>query len=50
MCLTVPCRHEKYIFRQESFYLQCILNDTNEQDTTFLDCKTQTHDEKRSST
>ena len=29
----------KYIFTQKSFYLQGILNDTNEQDTTFLDCK-----------
>ena len=30
---------EKYIFTQESFYLQSILNDINEQDTSFLDCK-----------
>ena len=31
---------EKYkIFAQESFYLQGILNDINEQDTSFLDCK-----------
>ena len=29
----------KYIFAQESFYLQSILNDINEQDTSFLDCK-----------
>ena len=29
----------KYIFAQESFYLQGILDDINEQDTTFLDCK-----------
>ena len=29
----------KYIFAQESFYLQCILKDINEQDTSFLDCK-----------
>ena len=30
----------KYIFAQESFYLQgTILNDINEQDTSFLDCK-----------
>ena len=28
-----------YIFAQESFYLQGIINDTNEQDTSFLDCK-----------
>ena len=29
----------KYIVAQESFYLQGILNDINEQDTSFLDCK-----------
>ena len=29
----------KYIFAQESFYLQGIFNDINEQDTSFLDCK-----------
>ena len=29
----------KYIFAQERFYLHCILNDINEQDTSFLDCK-----------
>ena len=29
----------KYIFAQESFYLQDILGDINEQDTAFLDCK-----------
>ena len=29
----------KRIFAQESFYLQGILDDTNEQDTSFLDCK-----------
>ena len=29
----------KYIFIQESFYLQGILDETNEQDTSFLDCK-----------
>ena len=29
----------KYIFAQESFYLQGILDDINEQDTSFLDCK-----------
>ena len=28
----------KYIFTQESFYLQGILNDINEQDTSVLDC------------
>ena len=30
---------EKYIFAQEIFYLQGILDDINEQDTSFLDCK-----------
>ena len=29
----------KYIFAQESLYLQGILDDINEQDTSFLDCK-----------
>ena len=29
----------KYIFAQESFYLQAVLDDTNEQGTSFLDCK-----------
>ena len=29
----------KNIFTQESFYVQGILKDTNEQDTSFLDCK-----------
>ena len=29
----------KYIFAQESFYLQCILDDISEQDTSFLDCQ-----------
>ena len=29
----------KYIFAQESLYLQAILNGINEQDTSFLDCK-----------
>ena len=29
----------KYIFAQESFYLQGIINDINEQDTSFCDCK-----------
>ena len=28
-----------HIFAQESFYLQGILNDINEQDTSFLDCQ-----------
>ena len=39
LCLIVPGRHGKYIFTQESFYLQGMLNDINEQDTYFLDCK-----------
>ena len=30
---------KKYIFARESFYLQGILDDINEQDTSFLDCK-----------
>ena len=30
---------KQYIFTQEHFYLQGILNDINEQDTSFLDCK-----------
>ena len=30
---------KKYIFAQESFYLQGILDDINEQDTSFLDGK-----------
>ena len=29
----------KYFVAQENFYLQGILNDINEQDTSFLDCK-----------
>ena len=29
----------KYIFAQESFYLQGIIDDINEQGTSFLDCK-----------
>ena len=41
MCLLVPGMQGKNIFTQESFYLQSIriLNDINEQDTSFLDCK-----------
>ena len=30
---------EIYFFTQEGFYLQGILNDINEQDTSLLDCK-----------
>ena len=33
------CRYGKYTFTQESFYLQGTHNDTNEQDTSFPDCK-----------
>ena len=39
LCLIVPGKQGKYIFTQEIFYLQGILNDINEQDTSFLDCK-----------
>ena len=39
LCFIVPGRHGKHIFIQESIYLQGILNDINEQDTSFLDCK-----------
>ena len=49
LCLIVHGRLEKIFFAQESFYLQGILNDINEQDTSFLDCKHK-RDEKRSST
>ena len=35
LCLIVPGRHRKYIFTQESFYLQVILDDINEQDIFF---------------
>ena len=39
LCLIAPGRHEKFISAQESFYLQGILNDINEQDISFLECK-----------
>ena len=39
LCLIVPGRHEKIYFAQENVYLQGILNDINEQGTSFLDCK-----------
>ena len=39
LCLTVTGSKGKYIFAQESFYLQGILDDINEQDTSFLECK-----------
>ena len=32
-------RQEKYIFTQESFYLQGIFSDITEEDTSLLDCK-----------
>ena len=32
-------RQGKYIYTQESFYVQGMLKDINEQDTSFLDCK-----------
>ena len=37
LCLIVPGRHGKYIFTQEIFYQQGILDDINEQVTSFLD-------------
>ena len=39
MSLIVPGRQGKNIFTSENFYLQGILNDINEQDTSFRDCK-----------
>ena len=42
LCLITPCRQGKYMFTQESFYLQGILNDINEQDTFFLTVNTST--------
>ena len=45
LCLVVTGRQEKniykkkYIFAQESFYLQSILDDIYEQDTSSLDSK-----------
>ena len=39
LCLIVSYRQEKTYFAQESFYLQGILDDINEQDTSFLDCR-----------
>ena len=39
LCLIVPSRQEKMYFCTKSFYLQGILDDLNEQDTSFLDCK-----------
>ena len=39
LCLIVPGNHGKYIFTLECIYLQGIINEINEQDTFFLDCK-----------
>ena len=39
MCLIVNSRHGEYIFTQKSFYLQGVLDDINEQATSFLECK-----------
>ena len=39
LCLIALGRQGKYIFKQESFNLQGILNDISEQDTSLLDCK-----------
>ena len=38
-CLIIPGRQGKYIFTQESFCLQGILNDITEHDTSCVDCK-----------
>ena len=39
ICLIFPGRHRKYIFTQDSFCLQGILNNINEQEKSFLHCK-----------
>ena len=39
MGVKVIDSQRKYVSTQKSFYLQGILNDINEQDTSFLDCK-----------
>ena len=39
MFFWVKFGKRKYVFAQESFYLQGILDDINKQDTSFLDCK-----------
>ena len=36
---TVPWHTRKIYFTHKSFYLQGILNNINELDTSFLDCK-----------
>ena len=38
LCLFLAGK-QKYIFAQENFYLQGTLDDINEQDISFLDCK-----------
>ena len=42
MCLIVPGRHGKYMFTQESFYLQGILNDIMNRTHFFLTVNTST--------
>ena len=39
MGLIVPGRQEKIYFCTRKLYLQGILDDINEQDTSFFDCK-----------
>ena len=39
VCLIVPGRQEKIYFCTRKFLSTSILDDTNEQDTSFLDCK-----------
>ena len=39
LCLIISGRQEKYVFTQDSFYLQGKLDYINEQHTFFLDCK-----------
>ena len=39
LCFVVPDRHGKCILTQTSFYLQGILDNINEEDTSFVDCK-----------
>ena len=39
LCLIVPYRKEKIYFCAKKSYFQCLIDDINEQDTSFLDCK-----------
>ena len=39
LCLIVPGSQEKIYFCTRKFYLPGILDDINEEDTSFLDCK-----------